>query len=245
MAQQSPLDYFARIELQDPADLVVQQIKDLISSKVLKPGDKLPSEQKLEEKFGISRSAIRRALKILSAYGYVKTIPQSGTYVADMGISALGGLLSNILQLEDQDVESLRETRYVLEAHAVELAAKNASDEDLRELESVHQDFYQQIGQGFTSFDEDLVFHIKIAECTRNPVLKALITLLASDDLRLQKEFEEHVGKTKILERRKDAVKEHSRILEAVLARDSAQAVQAMQDHYRRGKMFRERERDK
>jgi GntR family transcriptional repressor for pyruvate dehydrogenase complex len=243
MAHQSPIDHFARIELQDPADLVVQQIKDLISSKVLKPGDKLPSEQKLEEKFGISRSAVRRALKILNAYGYVKTIPQSGTYVSDMGISALGGLLSNILQLEEQDFESLVETRYVLEAYAVELATKNASDEALQELESVHQDFCQQVEQGFTSFDEDLVFHIKIAECTRNPVLKALVTLLASDDLRLQKEFEGHVGKGKILDRRKGAVEEHGKILETVLARDSAHAVQAMQEHYRRSKIFRERER--
>jgi GntR family transcriptional repressor for pyruvate dehydrogenase complex len=245
MAQQSPIDYFARIELQDPADLVVQQIKDLISSKVLKPGDKLPSEQKLEEKFGISRSAVRQALKILSAYGYVKTIPQSGTYVSDMGINVLGGLLSNILQLEEQDFESLVEIRYVLEAYAVELAAKNASDEVLRELEGVHQDFCQQIEQGFTSFDEDLIFHIKIAECTRNPVLKALITLLASDDLRLQKEFEGHVGKEKILERRKGAVEEHGKILEAVLARKSVQAVQAMQEHYQKSKVFREQERRK
>ena len=243
MNQHKHIDYFERIELQDPADLVVQQIKELITSKRLKPGDKLPSEQKLEEKFGIPRSAIRRALKILNAYGYVKTLPQSGTYVADMGVNALGGLLSNILQLEEQDFESLVETRYVLEVYAVELTAKNASDKALRELENVHQDFCQQIEEGYTSFDEDLVFHIKIAECTKNPVLKALITLLASDDLRLQKGFEGHVGKTKILERRKGAVDEHGKILDAVLARNSAQAVQAMQEHYHKSRAFREQER--
>lgn len=243
MSQQKHIDYFERIEMQDPADLVVQQVKELITSKRLKPGDKLPSEQKLEEKFGIPRSAIRRALKILNAYGYVKTIPQSGTYVADMGVNALGGLLSNILQLEEQDFESLVETRYVLEVYAVELAAKNASDEALRELKNVHQDFCQQIDEGYTSFDEDLVFHIKIAECTGNPVLKALITLLASDDLRLQKGFEGHVGKNKILERREGAVEEHGKILDAVLARNSARAVQAMQEHYQKSRAFREEER--
>ncbi len=243
MSQQKHIDYFERIEMQDPADLVVQQVKELITSKRLTPGDKLPSEQKLEEKFGIPRSAIRRALKILNAYGYVKTIPQSGTYVADMGVNALGGLLSNILQLEEQDFESLVETRYVLEVYAVELAAKNASNEALRELENVHHDFCQQIKEGYTSFDEDLVFHIKIAECTGNPVLKALITLLASDDLRLHKEFEGHVGTKKILERRKGAIEEHDKILNAVLKRDSARAVQAMQEHYQKSRAFREEER--
>ncbi len=243
MAQYQPIDHFERIELQDPADLVVQQIKDLISSKVLKPGEKLPSEQKLEEKFGIPRSAIRRALKILNAYGYLKTVPQSGTYVADMGVNALGGLLSNILQLEERNFESLVETRYVLEAYAVELAAQNASEEDLRELENVHQDFCQQIEEGFTSFDEDLVFHIKIAECTKNPVLKALITLLASDDLRLHKDFEKHVGKTKILERRNAAIHEHDEILTAIRTKNPENAVRAMQAHYQKSKAFREYER--
>ncbi len=74
MPSRSPVDYFERIELQDPANAVVQQVKSLIASRKLKPGDKLPSEQKLEEKFGISRSAVRRALKILNAYGFAKTI---------------------------------------------------------------------------------------------------------------------------------------------------------------------------
>lgn len=243
MTERNPIKYFGRIELQDPADIVVQQIKDLISSKKLKPGDKLPSEQKLEEKLGISRSAVRRALKILSAYGFVKTMPQSGTYVAGIGVNALGGLLSNILQLEERDFESLVETRYVLEVYAVELAASIVTEEKLQELETAHQDFCQQIEKGFTSFDEDLVFHIKIAECTKNPVLKSLITLLASDDLGLHKEFEKHLEKGKILERRKRAIEEHARILEAIRSRDPEKAIQAMKEHYKRSKAFREQER--
>lgn len=245
MDDNDALNYFERIELQDPADIAVQQLKGLIRSKKLTPGEKLPSEQKLEERMGISRSAIRRALKILNAYGFVKTIPQSGTYVADLGVNGLGGMLSNMLRLEENDLESLVDTRYVLEAYAVELAAKNATAEELQELAGAHQDFCQQIEQGFLSFDEDLVFHIKIAECARNPVLKALVTLLASDDLQLHKEFEEHVEKNKILERRQDALKEHANILAAIQAGDAAQAVQAMQEHYHRSKTFREQERKK
>ncbi|MCP4402377.1 MAG: GntR family transcriptional regulator, partial [bacterium] len=52
MSKQDPLKYFEKIELQDPADRVIQQIKDLISSGKLQSGDKLPSEQKLEQRFG-------------------------------------------------------------------------------------------------------------------------------------------------------------------------------------------------
>ncbi len=243
MPQRNPIDYFERIELQDPADIVVQQIKELIADNTLQPGDKLPSEQKLEEKLGISRSAIRRALKILNAYGFVKTVPQSGTYVSGIGVNALGGLLSNVLQLQEKDFESLVEIRYVLETYAVELAASNSSESQFQELESAHEDFCQQIENGFTSFDEDLVFHIKIAECTKNPVLKSLITLLASDDLGLHKKFEKHVEKDKILERRKKAVEEHGRILTAIQGHHPEMAVQAMKEHYRRSKEFREKQR--
>lgn len=240
MSDHDTINYFERIELQDPADVVIQQIKDLISSGKLKSGDKLPSEQKLEERFGISRGPIRRALKRLDAYGIVKTIPQSGTYVAGIGVDALGGLLSNILELEEKDYESLVDARYALEIYAVELAANRISTEEIRELESVHNDFQQQVKRGISSLDEDLVFHIKIAELTRNPILKALISLLASDVIRLNHEFEEHIGPRKFLQRRAMAVEEHKNILDAMKAKDADKAVQAMKEHYRKSREFRE-----
>ena len=235
-----PLEYFEKIELRDPADIVIQQIKDLISTGKLKPGDRLPSEQKLEERFGISRAIIRRALKRLDAYGIVKTIPQSGTYVAGLGVEALGGLLSNIVELEEKDYESLVETRYALEIYAVELATTHISKKEIQELESLHQDFCQQMKKGIASFDEDLMFHIKIAEYSKNPILKSLITLLASDVIQLNRRFEEHLGRQKILERRLMAVQEHEKILEAIKAKDPVKAIQAMKAHYNRSKAFRE-----
>jgi DNA-binding FadR family transcriptional regulator len=74
-------------------------------------------------------------------------------------------------------------------------------------------------------------------------VLKALITLLASDDLGLHKEFEKHVEKRRILERRMNALEEHGKILEAIKAKDPVKAVEAMKEHYRRSKTFREKVR--
>ncbi|MCP4397887.1 MAG: FadR family transcriptional regulator, partial [bacterium] len=238
-----PLKYFEKIELQDPADRVIQQIKDLISSGKLQSGDKLPSEQKLEQRFGISRAIIRRALKRLDAYGIVKTVPQSGTYVAGLGVDALAGLLANILELEEKDYEALVDTRYALESYAVELAATVISEKGIQELESVHKDFSQQVKRGVVSLDEDLVFHIKIAEYSKNSILKALITLLASDVIKLNRELEEHLGKEKFLERRVMAVQEHKNILEAIEAGNPEEAVQAMKEHYSRSKAFRENAR--
>ncbi|PIE31893.1 GntR family transcriptional regulator [candidate division KSB3 bacterium] len=233
-----PLKYFERIELQDPADVVIQQIKELISSGKLKPGDRLPSEQKLEERFGISRAIIRRALKRLDAYGIVKTVPQSGTYVAGLGVDALAGMLANILELEEKDYDSLVETRYALEIYAVELTAANISDKCLLELETVHRDFSQQVKRGIANLGEDLVFHIKIAEYSKNAILKVLITLLASDLIKINREVEEHLGKKNFLKRREMAVQEHENILNAIKARDPEKAVLAMKFHYNQSQEF-------
>ena len=243
MSKTDPLKLFEKIQLQDPADLVIQQIKELISSGKLKPGDRLPSEQKLEERFGISRAIIRRALKRLDAYGIVKTVPQSGTYVAGLGVDALAGMLANILELEEKDYENLVDTRYALEVYAVELAALNISDQGIEELEAVHKDFSQQVKRGIVSLDEDLVFHIKIAEHANNPVLKALITLLASDVIKINRELEEHLGREKFLGRRETAVQEHEHILEAIKNKDPIQAARAMKEHYASSKAFREHAR--
>jgi len=78
-----------KVELPDPVDLVIQQIKDLIHAGILKPGDRLPSEKSIEQKLQIPRGPINKALRRLETYGILKTIPQSGTYVASIGVDAL------------------------------------------------------------------------------------------------------------------------------------------------------------
>ncbi|NJO68789.1 MAG: FadR family transcriptional regulator [Bacteroidetes bacterium] len=72
------------IEFQKPSDIIIRQIRELISSGIIKPGDRLPAERELAERFGIGRGYIREALKKLEFYGIVKTLPQSGTMVANL-----------------------------------------------------------------------------------------------------------------------------------------------------------------
>ena len=86
------LDNFKEIVYIKPSDIIINQIKELIVSGQLKPGEKLPPERKLSEKLSVSRSAVRDAIKKLEFYGIVKTHPQSGTVVAGMGVTALQGI---------------------------------------------------------------------------------------------------------------------------------------------------------
>jgi GntR family transcriptional repressor for pyruvate dehydrogenase complex len=239
MTRRNILDHFQKIELPDPVDLVIQQVKDLIHRGVLKPGDRLPSEKSIEQKLQIPRGPISKALRRLETYGILRTIPQSGTYVASIGVDALEGLLTNVLKLEDRELEALDDTRYVLEIYAAELVAAHATPSQIEELETVQEAIATKIRAGTTSFDEDMVFHLKIADICGNPIMKSIVTMLVSDVLQFFKEFEHKAGAGKVKSRLLDAVHEHRRIVEAVKRHDPAGAAEAMRRHFEISKQFR------
>ena len=108
---------------------VIAKIGDLINHKNLEPGDKLPSERMLSEKFKVTRGVIREAIQKLEFYGLLKSIPQSGTFVANIGVIALNGMIDDILTLEAPDFKSLVETRILLELKTCLLYTSDAADE--------------------------------------------------------------------------------------------------------------------
>ena len=91
------LESLNKIEVEHPDDLIIKQIRELISSGTIKPGEKLPPERKLAEHLGVSRGQIREAINKLQFYGIVKVQPQSGTIVTGIGIVALEGLITCLL----------------------------------------------------------------------------------------------------------------------------------------------------
>jgi len=239
MTRQNILDHFQKVELPDPVDLVIEQIKNLIHSGVLKPGDRLPSEKSIEQKLQIPRGPISKALRRLETYGILKTIPQSGTYVSSIGVDALEGLLTNVLKLENRELEALDDTRYVLEIYAAELVAERATQQQIEELEKVQEEVARKIEAGICSFDEDMVFHLKVADICGNPILKSIITMLVSDVLQFFKEFEQKAGKTNIRRRLVDATDEHREVIAAVVRRDPVKAAEAMRRHFEISREFR------
>ena len=110
---------------------IISKIKDLINLKNLEPGDKLPSERMLSEKFEVSRSNVREAIQKLEFYGLLRSIPQSGTFVANIGVIAMNGMIEDILRLDEPDFKSLVETRILLELKTARLAAIRRTEDDL------------------------------------------------------------------------------------------------------------------
>jgi len=221
-----PAEYFQEIQYKKPTDLIIQQLKELISSGKLKPGDRLPSERVLTERFGVGRGYIREALKKLEFYGILKTLPQRGTIVASLGVKALEDLIANILHLETRDFESLMEVRLPLEVQAARLASQRASADDLKVLEQAHADFRQQVESGGSGLEEDHLFHLKIAESAQNSVLSSLIGLITPDIIALSRKNQPDI-------RFRHTLKEHEAILNAISARNEEIAAASMRAHLR------------
>jgi GntR family transcriptional repressor for pyruvate dehydrogenase complex len=220
------LDLFQEIAVEKPADLIIKQIRQLISSGRLKPGMRLPSERVLSERFGVGRGHIREAIKKLEFYGILKTEPQKGTIVASLGVKALEGLISNILATETRDFESLMEIRALLEVHAARLAAQRAGDQAIEEILLAYEVFRKQVEQGNSGLEEDHLFHLKIAEESKNTVLRSLIGLITPDIITMSREHQDR--------RRgwsRTTLKEHERILEGIRSRDPELAARAMSEH--------------
>jgi len=224
--QNAILDNIQGLELKKPADMIVNQIKQLVVSGVLKPGDRLPAERIFAERFGVGRGHVREALKKLEIFGILKTMPQSGTYVANQGAKALEALMADVLALEKDDTDSLLETSRILEVNAARLAAERATKSDIIDLIRTHEASRKRVRNQELGTAEDHMFHLKIAECSKNTVLRSLITLMATNSDAIpddSTDFSE--GMEKII------LQEHEAILQAIKQNDPDRAAEAMDAH--------------
>ncbi|MFY0606544.1 MAG: FadR family transcriptional regulator [Cyclobacteriaceae bacterium] len=214
------------MEIEKPVDKIVDQINKLISSGQLQKGDRLPSERLLSEKFNVGRIFVRDAIRKLEFYGIVKTLPRSGTIIAGNNESAFVGLAANALQLVKPDYQSLMEARYVLEIESVGLAAERAVADDISSLEESMDLLGEAVSNGGAGIEEDLMFHIRVAEASKNDVIKHLISYLVSHMANFSKEYDICRGT-----RNMKAYNEHIVILEHIKNGDPVRARESMRNH--------------
>lgn len=221
------LSIFKSIEIEKPVDIIIKQIRDLISSGRLNPGDRLPSERMLSERIGLGRTHVREAIKKLEFYGILKTLPQSGTVVAGIGITALEGLISNILKIEKSDFASLVETRVILGIESAKIAASRRTEEDLKRMEDALEVYHDLAESGKAAVEEDFLFHLRIIESSKNPVIKSLLMLVIPEII----EYYNQMGVCTQGESMK-AYEEHLDIFNAIKSQDSVTAGQLMEQHF-------------
>lgn len=220
------LNNFQEINIETPVDKIIRQIRELISIGQLNPGDRLPPERKLAEKLGVGRTSVRDAIKKLEFYGILRTVPQSGTIVAGIGITALEGLISDVLRIENSDFSALVETRVLLETESARLAAERRTDEDILNIRKALLAYEEKVKNGEQAVEEDLMFHLKIAEASKNSVLRSLMLIITPDIInnfiKLDVCKDDNIYKS---------LEEHRIILDHIVAKNSEEAGKAMLVH--------------
>jgi GntR family transcriptional repressor for pyruvate dehydrogenase complex len=205
---------------------IVLQIEESVQKGDLKVGDQLPAERELAQQFGVSRTAVREAVKALREKGIVEAFPGRGTFITN-------GTSCGIRQSLDRMVKSgqpegfafLVEVREILEPEIASLAATRAQEQDLatmREVLSV-MDAARQDPDAF--IEADLDFHLSLAEAAANPLILSLIDSIVGI-LR-----EQRMGIFSVEGGPERGQYHHKRILEAIEHRDPQGAREAMKAH--------------
>lgn len=206
---------------------VLERIQNLLNSGSLKAGDKLPSERQLSELFNVTRGYVRKALQRLEYYGLVKTLPQRGTVVERIGGKAISGIIQAIIEIDgSEDIDSLMETRGVLERHTARLAAERFSGDGLQSIQEAHAAFRNAALSGAPTLDEDHLFHLAIARACGNSVALSLVSIMTPKIIAMNRDYADALPS-----RATRTLAEHQSIVDAILSKNADAADSAMRDH--------------
>lgn len=207
---------------------IVEQIEDSILKGQLKPGDQLPPERDLAQRFGVSRTAIREAVKALREKGLVEAYTGRGTFVTNGTSQAIRQSLDLIIKISQQEgTLHLAELRRILEPEIAALAAPRIEEQLLATMResvaSMDRSIRAHDPEGY--IEADLDFHLALAEAAGNPLILALIDSIVG----LLREQRSRIFNVDGGPERGQF--HHKRILKAIEEQDPKAARTAMQAH--------------
>lgn len=208
---------------------IQSEIEKSILQKKFLPGDKLPTEKEMCEMFGVSRTALREALQMLSIQGLIQIRKGSGIYVSEYKSDNAVKHMSRYLEmnLNPELIMQIVEVRKAFEPYIASLAAKNRDEADVKVLEKNLQDL-----KNSNSLDSDKQgmidqgFHLAICAATKNPI----ITLQMDPIFRLMPNIRTIVYK-KVDTALSEAVDFHQKIFDAICDQDADKARETMMGH--------------
>jgi DNA-binding FadR family transcriptional regulator len=174
-----PLAEFKIVKQRKASDLIVEEIWKMILMGKLKPGDKLPPEHKLVERFQVSKVTLREALQTLENYGHItrKRGTSGGSIVLDIAPTQGISLIATYMSLSKLGVDELMDARLLIEPMIARLAAQNLDaegEERIRTLLAGHEQDLAIHGGSKRGWE----FYLLIAELSGNLVLKVIEELL-------------------------------------------------------------------
>ncbi|WP_313089052.1 transcriptional regulator GlcC [Pseudomonas sp.] len=215
------------------ADVVAERIERLIVDGVLKVGQTLPSERRLCEKLGISRSALREGLRVLRGRGIIETSQGRGSQVAKLSGEQDASPLMHLFNSQPRTLYDLLEVRALLEGESARLAALRGTEADFILLRRR----YEEMLAAHTAEEADPreharldhAFHLAVSEASHNPVL--VHTLQSLTDLMLSTVFASVNNLYHRPMQKRQIDRQHSRLFHAITERLPDQAQRAARDH--------------
>ena len=206
-------------------DSVAKRLIQLLMDGSYQEGEKLPSELELASQFNVGRGTIREAIKALAIVGFVRAERGKGTFVADRSGFLIGPIS---LGFESSaNLDSLIETRKLMEVHTARLAARRATKAAITkvELHVFAMERAAQMGDMEEHAKADVAFHFAIAEVSQNSLLSQFLTLIRN---LMQQWIKASLGAPGVA---KEALMQHKEILEAIRSKNEDRAAELMARH--------------
>ena len=205
---------------------IVQQIEESILKGVLKAGDQLPAERDLAQRFGVSRTAVREAVKALREKGLVEAYTGRGTFITDGTSQAVRQSIQLVAKIGQPNGSThLAEVRAILEPEIAALAATRIQEQHLSLMREAVALMDRKYDDPDAFIEADLDFHLALAEAADNPMilslLDSIVGLLREQRTRI---FQVEGGPNR-------GQYHHKRILQAVEQHNPEKARDAMREH--------------
>lgn len=215
---------FQPIKQEKISTKIAEQIKSLINSGDLKPGDALPPERELVKSFNVSRASLREALNTLAGMGFLEMSQKHRTIVKSLASGGITDPLHRLLKEDMQTVFELIEVRKAMESWSAYYAAQRATADDIARLEKSLDSMRIKIEQGISVVEDDADFHVAISEATQNKIQTHLMFSIYGI-------LKQSLGKYYESIKMQEVYKQHHKVVEAIKKRDSALASRRMHEH--------------
>jgi len=168
---------FSPVNVDRVSQVIVDQVKVLIRDGRLQPGDRLPSERELCQRFGVSRVTVREALRVLEASGLVtiRVGAHGGAFLTTPSAERLGEGLADLISLAPLTAANVTEARIIVELGLLPLAVERASEEDIADLFAMVEEAEKAVAAGNYTVEMSAAFHVRVGECTHNPAIEMLL----------------------------------------------------------------------
>jgi GntR family transcriptional regulator, transcriptional repressor for pyruvate dehydrogenase complex len=166
-------EHFSSVKTNRVSEIIAKQIQKAIIGGDIRPGDRLPSEAKLVERFQASKFTVREALRSLEIFGFleIRKGPSGGAVVKQVDLKPVKNTLHNFIQFQNLTVKNVFEVRMMIEIGAAEVAAVRRKKKDLETIRNLLEETEESLNVGKVISDLNVEFHLAIAKCCYNPIL--------------------------------------------------------------------------